>query len=72
MYCYHDYRKRTDENKHLNPKFFNCHRLFNEGIVEFVYCPTEDQAADIGTKPLAGYQHERCVQLLGMVDGFEE
>ena len=39
-------------SKHIDVKFHFLSDLTNEGIVELVHCHTQDQLADIMTKPL--------------------
>lgn len=39
-------------SKHIDVKFRFLHELARDGIVKIKYCPTNDQLADILTKPL--------------------
>lgn len=39
-------------SKHIDVKFHFVHELGRDGIVKLKYCPTNDQLADIFTKPL--------------------
>lgn len=40
-------------SKHIDIKFHVLRQYVNDGKIKLVYCPTEDQRADILTKPLA-------------------
>jgi hypothetical protein len=52
--------------KHLDVKSHFLRDHIEKGDVELVYCPTEDQIADLLTKPLSASQHWKLVSLMGM------
>ena len=39
-------------SKHIDVRFHFLHDLTKEGVVELVHCGTQDQIADVLTKPL--------------------
>ena len=44
--------------KHIDIKFHYVREALNDGIIELVYCPTDQMTADILTKPLSRDQFE--------------
>ncbi|GKU96896.1 hypothetical protein SLEP1_g10077 [Rubroshorea leprosula] len=52
--------------KHMDVKFHFLRDLTNEGVIDLVYCRTEDQIADIFTKPLKLSAFRRQRELLGV------
>ena len=44
--------------KHIDFKFHYVREALEEGIIDLIYCPTEQMTADILTKPLAHQQFE--------------
>jgi hypothetical protein len=61
-----------DPQYHARSKHFDIQNHFirekiENGIVEPVYCGTEDQIADILTKPLAKPKHEKFARALGLL-----
>ena len=57
------FHKRT---KHIDTKFHFIRELVNNGEIVLQYCRTEDQFADILTKPLAQKSFEHFRKCLGM------
>ncbi len=55
--------KRT---KHVDIKYHFIREKYEEGNFELTYIPTEDQIADILTKPLARVKFEKFRELMGM------
>ncbi|PRQ17740.1 putative RNA-directed DNA polymerase [Rosa chinensis] len=53
-------------SKHIDVRFHFLRQLTNDGIVELVYCNTQDQIADAMTKPLKLDVFEKLRDLLGM------
>ncbi len=45
--------KFTPQTKHIALKYHHFRSHVNKGHIEINYCPTEDQQADLLTKPLA-------------------
>ncbi len=45
--------KSTPGTKHIALKYHHFRSHVKEGHIEINYCPTEDQKADLLTKPLA-------------------
>jgi hypothetical protein len=45
--------KFTPQTRHIVVKYHHFHSHVNNGCIEINYCPTEDQKADLLTKPLA-------------------
>ena len=45
--------KFTPQTKHIALKYHHFHNHVKKGYIEINYCPTEDQKADLLTKPLA-------------------
>jgi len=56
------------KSKHIEVRFHYLRDLVNGDVVKLEYCPTEDQVADIFTKPLKLEQFEKLRALLGMVN----
>ncbi|KAG7557256.1 Reverse transcriptase RNA-dependent DNA polymerase [Arabidopsis suecica] len=55
------------KSKHIEVRFHYLRELVNGDIVRLEYCQTENQVADIFTKPLKMEQFEKLRALLGMV-----
>ena len=58
-----DFHKRT---KHIDTKFHFIRELVNNGEIVLHHCRTEDQFADILTKPLAQKSFEHFRKCMGM------
>lgn len=56
------------KSKHIDVRFHYLRELVNDGVVKLCYCPTEDQIADIFTKPLKLEQFLKLRRMLGVVD----
>lgn len=56
-------------SKHIDVKYYFLRDLSHDGIIELVYCRTEDQAADIQTKPLKVATFVKLRRLLGICSG---
>ena len=59
------FHKRT---KHINTKFHYIRELVNNGEIILQHCRTQEQVADILTKPLDQKSFEFLRKLLGMTD----
>lgn len=55
--------KRT---KHIEIKYHFAKNLWTTGKVHFKYCPTDENVADILTKPLAAIKFKKFVELIGL------
>jgi hypothetical protein len=55
------------KSKHIEVRFHYLRELVNAETVKLEYCATENQVADIFTKPLKLEQFEKLRGLLGMV-----
>ena len=53
-------------SKHIDVRYHFLRDLTNEGIIDLVYCRSEDQVADIMTKPLKLNAFEKLRGLLGV------
>jgi hypothetical protein len=51
-------------NKHINVRFHFIRELISMGVVEVIHCQTQNQIADIMTKPL---KHDVFVKLCGLM-----
>ena len=51
-------------SKHIDVRFHFIRELTNMGVVEVTHCQTQDQVADIMTKPL---KHDVFVKLRGLM-----
>ncbi|OXA40185.1 Copia protein [Folsomia candida] len=58
-----EFHKRT---KHVDVKYHYTRQLAEEKKVEVVYTPTQDQKADILTKPLGKSKHADMVEKIGL------
>ena len=58
-----------ERSKHIDARFHFIRDHVKEGNVEFTYVTSQDQAADIFTKPLPKILLNRCKKMLGMTDG---
>ena len=47
-----------NQTKHIDIKFHYVREALKDGIIDLIYCPTEQMTADILTKPLAHQQFE--------------
>ncbi|KAE9611781.1 putative RNA-directed DNA polymerase [Lupinus albus] len=59
------------KSKHIDVKFHFLRDLVNEGIVKLKYCNTQNQIADIMTKPLKKEQFIRLRGMLGLMSARE-
>jgi Reverse transcriptase (RNA-dependent DNA polymerase) len=59
-----NYRKA----KHIDIRYHAVRHYILEGKVEVDYIPTDNQPADILTKPLGPTKHQRCLELLNMTN----
>jgi hypothetical protein len=55
------------KSKHIHVRFHFLRDLVNEGVVELKYCNSQEQVADLMTKPLKLEQFEKLRGMLGMV-----
>ncbi|XP_009789598.1 protein DETOXIFICATION 27-like isoform X2 [Nicotiana sylvestris] len=53
-------------SKHIDVKYYFLRDLNNEGIIELTYCRSEDQLADIFTKPLKLLSFQNLRRMLGL------
>ena len=53
-------------SKHIDVKYYFLRDLNNEGTVELQYCRSEDQLADIFTKPLRSLPFQKLRRLMGI------
>lgn len=56
------------KSKHIEVRFHYLRDLVSQGIVKMSHCSTENQAADIFTKPLKLEQFEKLRRMLGVTD----
>lgn len=59
------------KSKHIHVRFHFLRDLVNDGVVELRYCNSQDQVADIMTKPLKLEQFEKLRGMLGMFNATE-
>jgi hypothetical protein len=59
------------KSKHIHVRFHFLRDLVNEGVVELKYCNSQEQVADLMTKPLKLEQFEKLRGMLGMVSASE-
>ena len=52
--------------KHIDVKFHYIREALEDGIIDLIYCPTEQMTADILTKPLARQQFETFQLEMGL------
>ncbi|CAL0301617.1 unnamed protein product [Lupinus luteus] len=55
-------------NKHIDVRFHFLRNLTKEGTIEMVHCGSEDQAADIMTKPLKLEVFQKLRKMLGVCE----
>ena len=53
-------------SKHIDVKYYFLGDLSNDGTIKLVYCQSEDQVADIQTKPLKLATFVKLLGLLGV------
>ena len=56
------------KSKHIDVRFHFLRELVNDGVVELSYCNSQDQIADIMTKPLNLEQFEKLRGMLGVTE----
>jgi hypothetical protein len=56
------------KSKHIDVKFHFLRDLVNDGVIKLSYCASENQIADIMTKPLKLEQYEKLREMLGVTD----
>lgn len=59
------------KSKHIEVRFHYLRELVNDGVVKLCHCSTENQVADIFTKPLKLKQFLKLCKMLGVVDASE-
>lgn len=59
------------KSKHIHVRFHFLRDLVNDGVVELRYCNSQEQVADLMTKPLKLEQFEKLRSMLGMVNASE-
>ena len=55
-----------DKSKHIEIRYHFIHDMVQKGVVELQYIPTDDQTADILTKPLLRTKFEYFRRRLGV------
>ena len=55
-----------DRTKHIDIKYHFIRDAQARGIINVEYCPTNDQVADVLTKPLSREKHERFTEQMGL------
>jgi len=55
-------------SKHIDVRFHFLRNLTKEGIIELVHCKSQEQVADIMTKPLKVDVFKKLRKLLGVCD----
>ncbi|KAG5536506.1 hypothetical protein RHGRI_024066 [Rhododendron griersonianum] len=58
-----------ERSKHIDVRFHFIRDHVKEGSVELVHVASQDQAADIFTKPLPKVLLDKCKKMIGMKDG---
>ena len=58
-----------ERSKHIDVRFHFIRDHVKEGSVELVHVASQDQAADIFTKPLPKVLLDKCKKMIGMTDG---
>ena len=53
-------------SKHIEVKYYFLRDLSNDGIIDLKYCRSEEQLADIFTKPLKFLPFQNLRRLLGI------
>ncbi|KAE9620525.1 putative RNA-directed DNA polymerase [Lupinus albus] len=52
--------------KHIDVRYHYLRDLSNQGVVKLIFCGTQEQLADIMTKPMKLDQFENLRRLLGV------
>ena len=55
-----------DRTKHIDIKYHFIRDAQARGIIKVEYCPTNDQVADVLTKPLSREKHKRFTEQMGL------
>ena len=55
-----------NRTKHIDIKFHYVREALEDGIIDLIYCPTEQMAADILTKPLTRQRFETLRLEMGL------
>jgi hypothetical protein len=53
-------------SKHIDVRFHFLRELANDGVIELLHCGSEDQIADVMTKPLKLDSFQKFRRLMGM------
>ena len=56
-----------DKSKHIEVRYHFIRDMAQKGAIKLKYVPTEEQVADVLTKPLAGVKFEYFWDKLGVV-----
>lgn len=52
--------------KHIDIRYHHVREAVQEGVINIQYCPTDQMAADLLTKPLPRGQLEKLCSIMGM------
>lgn len=52
--------------KHIDTRYHYVRELKKRGIIDIIYCPTEEMAADMLTKPIGPIKMERFRKIIGL------
>ena len=55
-----------DRTKHIDIKYHFIRDIESRKIISVKYCPTNDQVADVLTKPLSREKHKRFTEQMGL------
>jgi hypothetical protein len=58
-----------ERSKHIDVHFHFIRDHVKEGSVKLVHVASQDQVADIFTKPLSKVLLDKCKEMIGMTDG---
>uniref|UniRef100_A0A1Y1NIJ3 Reverse transcriptase Ty1/copia-type domain-containing protein n=1 Tax=Photinus pyralis TaxID=7054 RepID=A0A1Y1NIJ3_PHOPY len=60
--------KFSNRTKHIDTKYNFVKDLYQSGVIQFMYCPSEIMAADLLTKPVARVRVQQLRRLNGLED----
>lgn len=58
--------KFSNQTKHIDTKYHFVRSLFDQGVIKFKYCPTDEMTADLLTKPLLATKLNYLLQKCGL------
>ena len=60
--------KMHTRSKHVDIKYCNVRQSVNDGLINLVYCESQNNVTDLMTKPVCAKRHQELSEKLGMLN----